>query len=78
MQEVDDEIVLLHMGTENYFSLDDVGTQMWNLIQKFEAIDDVVKALLEVYDVAEETLINDLDNFLTALGERNLVMICYE
>ena len=78
MQEVDDEIVLLHMGTENYFSLDDVGTQMWNLIQKFEAIDDVVKALLDVYDVAEETLINDLDNFLTALGERNLVMISYE
>ena len=31
-QDVDDEIVLLHMETEQYFSLDDVGTELWKLL----------------------------------------------
>lgn len=78
MQEVEDEIVLLHVRTEHYFSLDDVGTTMWSLIQTHRHAEDILTALLDIYDVSEEELAHDLDNFLKALEARDLISISDE
>ena len=74
-QEVDGEMVLLDMESENYFGLDAVGTDIWQAIQEKEVLAEVLEVLLEQYDVKEEVLQKDLLNFVEKLQESGLVKV---
>ena len=74
-QEVDGEMVLLDMNSENYFGLDAVGTDIWQAMQEKETLQEVLETLLEQYDVEEEVLKKDLLNFVDKLQESGLVEV---
>ena len=74
-QEVDGEMVLLDMESENYFGLDEVGTSIWQAMQEYGTLQEVLNALLEQYDVEAEVLENDLSDFVGKLVESSLVEV---
>lgn len=74
-QEVDGEMVLLDMESENYFGLDEVGTTIWQEMQEKETLKQVLEALLEQYEVEAEVLENDLVDFVGKLLESGLVKV---
>ena len=74
-QEVDGEMVLLDMESENYFGLDEVGTSIWQAMQEKETLKEVYEALLAQYDVGEEMLENDLLEFVGKLVESGLAKV---
>ncbi len=74
-QEVDGEMVLLDMESENYFGLDEVGTAIWQAMQEKETLKDVFDLLSEQYEVEAEMLENDLSVFVGKLVESGLVKV---
>jgi len=74
-QEVDGEMVLLDMNSENYFGLDEVGTSIWQAMQEKENLKEVFEILLEQYEVEEDILKNDLITFVEKLEESGLVKV---
>jgi len=74
-QEVDGEMVLLDMESENYFGLDEVGTAIWQSMQEYGTLQEVFHAMLEQYDVEEEVLKNDLSDFVNKLLKSGLVKV---
>jgi ornithine carbamoyltransferase len=74
-QEVDGEMVLLDMNSENYFGLDAVGTDIWQAMQENETLQEVFETLLAQYDVEEEVLKRDLTAFVHQLEESGLVKV---
>jgi len=74
-QEVDGEMVLLDMNSENYFGLDEVGTAIWQAMQEKESLKEVFDVLLEQYEVEEDVLKNDLLTFVEKLEESGLVKV---
>ena len=74
-QEVDGEMVLLDMESENYFGLDEVGTAIWQAMQEKETLKEVFDVLLEQYEVEAEMLENDLSDFVGKLVESGLVKV---
>jgi len=74
-QEVDGEMVLLDMESENYFGLDEVGTAIWQAMQEKETLQEVLDVLLEQYEVEIDMLKNDLSNFVGKLEESGLVKV---
>ena len=74
-QEVDGEMVLLDMNSENYFGLDEVGTAIWQEIQNNGDLNEVFKVLLEQYEVQEDVLKNDLMAFVERLEESGLIKV---
>jgi len=74
-QEVDGEMVLLDMESENYFGLDEVGTSIWQAMQEKETLKEVLEALLDQYEVEAEMLENDLSDFVGKLMESGLVKV---
>lgn len=74
-QEVDGEMVLLDMNSENYFGLDEVGSDIWKAIEEKKVLKEVLERLLEQYDVEEEVLKKDLFSFVEKLEESGLVEI---
>ena len=55
-QEVDGEMVLLDMGTENYFGLDRVAGDIWKFLREGRTVGETYDALLEIYDVDPQRL----------------------
>jgi len=74
-QEIDDEMVLLDMTSENYFGLDAVGRDIWQLLQEGKTLQEAQDALLEMYDVDLEILKKDFLDFVGELKRRGLVQM---
>lgn len=74
-QEVDGEMVLLDMESENYFGLDEVGTAIWQAMQEYGTLQEVFNTLLEQYDVEAEVLEKDLADFVRKLVESGLIEV---
>ena len=74
-QEVDGEMVLLDMNSENYFGLDEVGTAIWQAMQESGSLEEVYKAMLEQYEVEPEVLQKDLLDFAQKLSDSGLAEI---
>jgi ornithine carbamoyltransferase len=71
-QEVDGEMVLLDMNSENYYGLDAVATDIWRLLREGKSLEETVAELLEIYDVDEARLRQDLEDFVSRLTEQGL------
>ncbi|MDM5271355.1 PqqD family protein [Sulfurovum sp. zt1-1] len=74
-QEVDGEMVLLDMNSENYFGLDSVGMDFWKAIEEKKNLKDVLETLMAQYDVEEEVLKSDLFTFVEKLQKSGLVEV---
>ncbi len=72
-QEVSGEYVLLDLGTERYFGLDEVGSRIWALINEGRAVAEMADAILEEYEVDRCTLEADIQALLSSLLEAGLI-----
>lgn len=70
---VGQESVLLNLKNEQYFGLDQMGTQMWQALATSDSIQAVYEKLLGEYDVSAEVLHRDLNNLLEKLLAHGLV-----
>ena len=75
VQELDGEAVLLDLGSERYFGLDDVGTRMWQHLHEHRRLDRVCEELQKEYDVDEPTLRADVLQLVKELIEAGIVTI---
>ena len=74
-QEVDDEMVLLDMNSENYFGLDETGSAIWQQLSESGSLQVTYDALLEEYDVEPTQLENDIVTFVQKLVDAGLVQL---
>ncbi len=75
LQEIDGETILLNAENGNYFSFNDVGTAIWKLLLETETLKDLHSNMLDVYDVDPIQLEKDILTFVTALYEKNLILL---
>jgi hypothetical protein len=73
--ELDSEGVLLNLETGEYFGLDEVGLEMWKALNSQPDVDVARTTLLQQFDVTEEVLARDLQEFVAKLAERKLLVI---
>src|SRR5512139_2936465 len=74
-QEVGEETILLDTRGGRYFSLDPVGTRMWQLIREHGALRQVYETLLTEYEVVPERLEADLLALAAKMIDKGLASI---
>jgi len=74
-QEVDDEMVIMDTQSENYFGLDAIGTQMWQILIENGSLENLKIKILEMYDVEENVLRQDIEVFISELLKNKLINI---
>jgi hypothetical protein len=72
-ERVGDEIVLLEIAEGKYFSLNSIGSHIWELLVKTGDARAVLDQVHEEYDISYESLTRDFERFLGELGEKGLV-----
>jgi hypothetical protein len=74
-RELDGEAVLLNLDTGIYFGLDEVGTRMWQLIERHSRLDAVRDAIVGEFDVDAPTAERDLLALAESLRAKGLVTV---
>jgi hypothetical protein len=59
-QEVAGEAILIHLHTGVYYSLNEVGTAFWNLLDGQRTISDCAAAIASEYNAPAELVLADL------------------
>ncbi len=73
-RSVGEELVLLDLASEQYFSLDPVGTAMWEAVVEAATLVEARDALLEDWEVPPEELASDLIELCEDLQGRGLLV----
>lgn len=69
------EGVLLHLKTKQYFSLNETGVRIWELLEEQQhAPAGIASALAEEYDVEQEEALRYVRRFLEEMREEHLVI----
>lgn len=71
----DQGAVLLHLDTAAYHSMNEVGTAVWNLLAEEPTFSELIQELRTKLENEPPSLENDIEQFLRALEERDLVHI---
>ena len=75
VQYIGDEAVIPNAKTRACVGLDPVGTCLWQLLNESPSIDAALASFLEEYDVSEERLRKDVEDFIENLVRNGMVEI---
>ncbi len=72
---IDGEVVLLNLDNNEYYSMDEVGSDIWKILDKAHTLDEIISRLQEIYDVDRETCMKDSLKFLKQLEEKKIIIV---
>ena len=70
-----EEVVLLHLDTTAYHSLNKVGTLIWRMIETPLSLADLVDRIEQSVEGTPPTLEQEIGDFVQALADRDLVIL---
>lgn len=73
-QELEDELILLNMDTEQYYGLDHTGAMLWKLIERHGDLDAIVDEFCQLYDVSHSQASEDLKKLIENFERAQLVL----
>jgi hypothetical protein len=69
-----DGAVLLNLQTKRYYSLNETGTRIWEMVQQTADEESIVAALLREYEVEEQMARAEVRRILDELIEAQLIV----
>ena len=73
-REIHGETVLLNKENGDYFSLNTIGTEIFNCICRGMEIEAIVSFLLDTYGVEQDTLKQDVISLVSELKEKKIIL----
>lgn len=67
VQELGNESIMLNMHDGYYYTLDGIGTRIWQLMAEEKSVAEIIDQMLVEYDVDEDSLRRDLAELLEKL-----------
>lgn len=71
--DVGEDVVFLHEGEGQYYSLTEVGALVWKTLASPSTFGEVVAAVLAEYDATEAQVREDLDHLFAELEAKGIV-----
>ncbi len=72
--EIDGEVVMLNIENSEYYGMDQVGSRIWELLEKPVSMKQLISRLTKEYEVNEQQCTEDILTFLQDLIGKNLIL----
>lgn len=76
--EIDGQVVMLNLKKEAYYSLNEVGSVIWTELSDPCTLEDLIKRLIEKYEISASRCSEDIEPFLNELVELGVIEILDE
>ncbi len=73
LAETDEGLVLLSLSDGRFYSLQDTGRRIWELLEHNPLVAELVSALQEEFEIDHATCTSEVIDLLSALKRRNFV-----
>ena len=73
-EKFDDELVLINLDSGNYYSFENVGADIWGLIQSGASETEIIAEISQRYTKKISTIENAVQKFLSELKEEGLIV----
>lgn len=73
-KKVKNEAVLLNAKTGDYFGLNEVGTDFYMLVDGKISMEEIIKKIMDDYDVDKEILQKDIDELADKMLEKGILL----
>ena len=67
--------LILNVGDGHYFSLDDVGSRVWDLADGTRSVGEIATIIADEYSAPPEVIAADVDQLFKELAEAGLVTL---
>jgi hypothetical protein len=74
-QALGDEAILLHLPTERYFGLNDVGMYVWQHLESGGDLESCIIQIAAEYDAPESVIRQDVTDLIEQLVDRELLKV---
>jgi hypothetical protein len=72
---IDEEVVMLSINNGEYYSLNEVGSNIWDILEQPTPYCEIIRKLTVIYDATVEQIDNDTLPYLLELIEKNIVLV---
>ncbi|MCF8331783.1 MAG: lasso peptide biosynthesis PqqD family chaperone [Bacteroidales bacterium] len=72
---IDGDIVLMNLDNNEYYSMDDIGSAIWQMLNEPKSIERIINELLKQYKVDREVCAKDTMKFLEQLYDKGIIKI---
>jgi coenzyme PQQ biosynthesis protein PqqD len=73
-QKASNDFLLFNMDDGNYYSLNEVGSRIWELCDGTRSVEQIIDTLAQEYDAAKELLAQDVVEFLERFRNGKLIV----
>ena len=73
-REIDDKIVMIHLDSGFYYSLNEVGCFIFNQLLKSRDIDDILNEIQSSYEVPKGEAREDIEEFVESLMKEKIIL----
>jgi hypothetical protein len=70
-----EEMVIMSTDNEQYYTLDEVGSRIWQLLDEEVSVDGLCSRLLSEYDVDDEVCRAEVTEFLNKMSGMDLITL---
>jgi hypothetical protein len=71
---VEDEVIIVHLKSGCYYSLDRVGAQIWGCLERGMDLTETIRAITTTYDASEAEIADVIEQLVTELENENLLV----
>ena len=75
LQVVDDEVLLFDSSNGQFFTINDIGAGIWEVMQDYSTLDNVLQELKSYFDIPKEKLSSDVLAFADSLVKQGIISI---
>lgn len=72
--EADGEIVMMNIETGQYHSINEVGSDIWKMLENPIKLSEICQKLLEDYDIDQKTCEDEVLKFVEHLSSEGLLL----
>ena len=78
LREIAGDYIIIPTGKttlafKGLITVNEVGAALWKMLQSEKSLDELVKAILDEYDVEERVAREDIQEFLETLGKNGIL-----
>lgn len=77
-RKLKDELVLMHLDTGAYYSLNETGVLIWQGIVDERSHEDIVNDISDLFDTDREAIVQDFERIVNELADQGLVELIEE
>jgi hypothetical protein len=72
--EIDDEILMMSIEDGKYYGLNPVGSEIWKLIEEPKTLEEVIPALMEIFEIDEDSCRKESLEFIESMIKNNIIL----